>query len=95
MCDMSIPRPAVFREWVIKVKEVLGISSYVWSIEAGIAQNGLSKFIAGKQRDLRLETASMLVAYARKLAKEKGVELPSLSSNLGNHELHYNTIEAL
>lgn len=78
MLDVAIPKPGAFRKWVIEVKEILEVSSYVWSVQAGVSQNALSKFINGNQQDLRLETASLLVDYARKAAKEKDVLLPAL-----------------
>ncbi|WP_057465649.1 hypothetical protein [Pseudovibrio sp. POLY-S9] len=82
MLNVAIPKPAAFRKWVVEVKDVLNLSSYIWSVKAGVAQNALSKFIKGDQLDLRLETASALVEYAKKAAHDKGVVLPPIPVEL-------------
>ncbi|KZK99166.1 hypothetical protein [Pseudovibrio sp. Ad26] len=79
---VAIPKPAGFRVWVIRVTELLELSPYQWSVGSGIGQNALSKFINGKQRDLRLETASLLVEHAQGIAQERGITLPALPAGI-------------
>ncbi|MGH0001322.1 hypothetical protein ACQU0X_14690 [Pseudovibrio ascidiaceicola] len=79
---VAIPKPADFRVWVIQVTELLELSPYQWSVGSGIGQNALSKFINEKQRDLRLETASLLVAHARTVAVVQGKTLPALPTGI-------------
>lgn len=83
MCnDVAIPKPDAFRKWVIEVSRSLDLSPYQWSLGAGIGQNGLSKFITEKQQDLRLETASLIVEHASKVATRQGKILPLLPTDI-------------
>jgi len=90
---VAIPKPADFRKWVQQVAVLLSLSPYQWSIGSGIAPNALSKFINEKQQDLRLETASALVAHAHKVAIEQEKELPALPSEVVSEVVQRHTPE--
>lgn len=73
-----MPNAEQFRRWLEQVLELLQMRASPFATNAGVPVNAARKFLKGDQRDLRMDTASLLFKYAHEEAKARNVVLPQM-----------------
>ncbi len=81
--ELIVPDADQFREWLIKVSEILQVRPARLATDSGSPVNSVGKFIKGNQRELHLTTAHNLHSHVMKLSRARGVAVPRLQVEVG------------